>query len=56
MKRTFDIFSSLCGILLIAPEKIRLGLWYVDHRNLWVDLRILWVTVASVLLRLPIKL
>lgn len=41
---------------LIAPEKIRLGLWYVDHRNLWVDLRILWATVASVFLRFPVKL
>lgn len=41
---------------LIAPEKIRLGLWYVEHRSLWIDLRILWATVASVFLRLPIQL
>jgi lipopolysaccharide/colanic/teichoic acid biosynthesis glycosyltransferase len=29
---------------LIAPEKIRLGLEYVDHHSLWTDLRILTTT------------
>ena len=36
---------------LIAPEKIRLGLYYVDHHNLWVDLKILAATAAALVLR-----
>jgi lipopolysaccharide/colanic/teichoic acid biosynthesis glycosyltransferase len=28
------------------PERIKLDLWYIEHRNLWLDLRILWLTVA----------
>lgn len=30
-------------------EKFRLDVWYVDHRSLWLDLRILALTVARVL-------
>jgi lipopolysaccharide/colanic/teichoic acid biosynthesis glycosyltransferase len=30
---------------LIAPEKIRLGLKYVEHHNLWTDVRILIKTL-----------
>lgn len=30
-------------------EKFRLDLWYVEHRSLMLDLRILWMTVAGVL-------
>ncbi|QEC46901.1 sugar transferase [Baekduia soli] len=26
------------------PERIELDLWYVEHRSLWLDLRILWLT------------
>ncbi|MGH7199281.1 MAG: sugar transferase [Planctomycetaceae bacterium] len=33
---------------LIAPEKIRLGLCYVDHHTLGTDLKIIAVTVLSV--------
>ena len=32
-------------------ERFRLDVWYVDHRSLWLDLRILWMTVKKVLVR-----
>lgn len=32
-------------------EKFKLDLWYVDHWNLWLDLKILWWTVWKVLKR-----
>ncbi|MCM8594245.1 MAG: sugar transferase [Candidatus Accumulibacter sp.] len=32
-------------------DKFRLDVWYVDHQSLWLDLRILWLTVCKVLLR-----
>ncbi len=32
-------------------EKFRLDVWYVDNRSLWLDLRILWMTVRQVLAR-----
>ncbi len=32
-------------------ERFRLDVWYVDHRSLWLDLRILWLTVRKVLVR-----
>jgi lipopolysaccharide/colanic/teichoic acid biosynthesis glycosyltransferase len=32
-------------------ERFRLDVWYVDHRSLWLDLRILWMTVKKVLIR-----
>lgn len=32
-------------------EKFRLDVWYVDHRSLWLDLRILFLTVWQVLRR-----
>ena len=30
-------------------EKLSLDLWYVAHRTLWLDLRILWMTVLTIL-------
>ena len=33
------------------PERIELDLWYVEHRSLWLDLRILARTVRMVLRR-----
>jgi len=30
-------------------EKFRLDVWYVDHQTLWLDLRIVWMTVVKVL-------
>lgn len=32
-------------------ERFKLDIWYVDHRSLWLDLRILWLTVRKVLVR-----
>jgi sugar transferase EpsL len=30
-------------------EKFRLDVWYVDHRSMGLDMRILWMTVAGVI-------
>lgn len=30
-------------------EKFKLDVWYVDNRSLWLDLRILWMTVKKVI-------
>jgi len=30
-------------------ERLRLDVWYVDHRSFWLDLRILWLTLLMVL-------
>lgn len=30
-------------------EKFKLDIWYVDHQSLWLDIRILWLTVRKVL-------
>jgi lipopolysaccharide/colanic/teichoic acid biosynthesis glycosyltransferase len=32
-------------------DKFALDVWYVDHRSLWLDVRILWRTVRMVLVR-----
>lgn len=32
-------------------EKFRLDVWYVDHWSLWLDMRILWLTIRKVVLR-----
>jgi lipopolysaccharide/colanic/teichoic acid biosynthesis glycosyltransferase len=32
-------------------KKFALDVWYVDHRTFWLDLRILWMTVARVIRR-----
>ena len=32
-------------------EKLRLDVWYVDNRSLWLDCKILWMTVWQVLAR-----
>ena len=32
-------------------DKFALDVWYVDHRSLWLDLRIVWMTVRKVLVR-----
>ena len=31
--------------------KFKLDVWYVDHRSLWLDVKILWLTVKKVLVR-----
>jgi len=32
-------------------DKFALDVWYVNHRSLWLDVRILWMTVKKVLVR-----
>lgn len=32
-------------------EKFALDVWYVDHQSLWLDIKILWLTVKKVLVR-----
>lgn len=32
-------------------ERFRLDVWYVDHQSVWLDLKILWLTVISVFSR-----
>lgn len=32
-------------------EKFKLDVWYVDHRSLWLDIRILWRTLLTVVRR-----
>ena len=29
-------------------DKFELDVWYVDHRSVWLDLRIMWMTVGKV--------
>lgn len=31
--------------------RFRLDVWYIDHRSLWLDLKILWLTVRKVVVR-----
>lgn len=33
------------------PDKFRLDVWYVDNRSLWLDIKILFLTVKKVLVR-----
>ena len=32
-------------------QKFALDLWYVDNRSIWIDIQILWMTLAKVLKR-----
>ncbi len=32
-------------------DKFRLDVWYVEHQSIWLDFRILWMTVRRVLFR-----
>ncbi len=32
-------------------DKFKLDVWYVDHSSLWLDIRILWLTVKKVVVR-----
>ncbi|NLE52703.1 MAG: sugar transferase, partial [Chloroflexi bacterium] len=36
---------------LTWEEKFAYDVWYVDHRSLWLDAKILWLTVWQVLAR-----
>jgi lipopolysaccharide/colanic/teichoic acid biosynthesis glycosyltransferase len=37
------------GVELSWPERIILDVWYIEHRSVWLDIKILWRTVAVVL-------
>jgi len=32
-------------------QRFQLDVWYVDHKSLWLDVKILWLTVRKVLVR-----
>lgn len=36
-------------------EKFKLDVWYVDHVNLWTDIKVIWITVMKVLQRADIN-
>ena len=36
---------------LTWPEKFELDVWYVEHRSLWLDVKILFMTVKKILAR-----
>ena len=36
-------------------EKFKLDVWYVDHLSLWVDLKVIWLTIIRVLKRADIN-
>ncbi len=44
-----ELPPAQCYRELIAPHKGELELWYQDNRSLWVDLKLIVLTVASVL-------
>lgn len=33
------------------PDKFKLDIWYVDNQTLWLDMKILWLTIKKVILR-----
>ena len=37
--------------LLYALEKFDLDVWYVDNQSIWLDIKILWITVKKVIMR-----
>ena len=32
-------------------EKFELDVWYVDNQSIWLDIKILWLTVKKVIVR-----
>lgn len=32
-------------------EKFKLDVWYVDNRSVWLDIKILWLTIRKVVAR-----
>ena len=37
--------------LLMLSKKFEYDVWYVDHLNLWLDIKIIWLTIKNVLKR-----
>ena len=55
-KRMFDVRPGITGWAQVNGRKgvewhkrIELNVWYVDHVSLWLDIKILWLTVWKVL-------
>jgi len=53
-RRRLDVRPGITGWAQIhgrgevpLEAKIELDLWYVDHRSLWLDVKILWATLAA---------
>jgi len=43
-------WAQVCGRNALSwPERIELDLWYIRHRSMWLDLRIVGMTVGSLL-------
>lgn len=36
-------------------ERFKLDVWYVDHCNLWTDIKVIWITVMKVIKRADIN-
>ena len=56
--RRHDVLPGITGLAQIKgrnaaswPRKFELDVWYVDHRSMWLDLKIIAVTVWKVLTR-----
>lgn len=56
--RRHDVHPGLTGWAQIHgrnalewEERFKLDVWYVDHRSLWLDARIMWITAWKVLTR-----
>ncbi|AGW92521.1 MULTISPECIES: sugar transferase [Cupriavidus] len=56
--RRHDVPSGITGWAQVNgrnslswEDKFALDVWYVDHQSVWLDLRILWLTVRTVLQR-----
>ena len=55
-KRMFDVRPGITGWAQVNGRKgvewnrrIELNVWYVDHVSLWLDLKIMWLTVWKVI-------
>ena len=56
--RRHDVLPGITGLAQINgrnaaswPRKFELDVWYVDHRSMWLDLKIIATTVWKVLKR-----
>ena len=55
-KRMFEVRPGITGWAQVNgrkgvmwPKRIEMNVWYVDHVSMWLDLKILFLTVAKVL-------
>ncbi|MBW3468619.1 sugar transferase [Arthrospiribacter ruber] len=61
-KRRMEVLPGITGWAQVNgrnaiswEKKFELDVWYVDHRNFWLDLRILWMTLIKVFKRSDIN-